>query len=368
MRLGKNYLPCIRWKQGEYLALEKLSLLARNYIMPLFEVAEIGFDFENRKESKSIDEHLNSFAKRVKGKWGTDECFIDLPFISSTERMMNGDHPVTFIFNNLRLKGVNALPVVGIKQDMSHRKAIYNTLKIDNRGICIRVSLEEATEPDFNENLEKLIHDINMRPENCDFILDLKAPPNFEPLIGFANLIESIVRDIPNLNSWRSFGILGTSFPTSLSGIKHGISFLPRNEWLLYKELVQNLQNSDLRIPTFGDYVINHPDVIYMDMRLIKPKANIRYSLDESWLIARGENVRDYGLGQHKELCNLIIKHPEYYGASFSAADKYIHECAQGNASTGNLTTWRWVGTNHHLELVARDAANFAASLGIPLQ
>lgn len=359
MKTGKIYIPCLRWKQGEYLALERLSSEARNCIMPLFEVAEIGFDFETRKENKSIDKHLSLFAKRVKEKWGTEDCFVDLRLINTTTRMSNGEHPVTFTFNDLRLKGINATPVIGIKQDADYRSSVNKAIKLDNRGLCIRVNLEEVLETDFIKELEKLNYEINIKPENCDFILDLESPPNYEPITGFENLIRSIIKDLPHLNNWRSFGVIGTSFPSSLSGVKPGISFLPRNEWLLYKELVRNLRKTNIRIPIFGDYVINHPEVSNIDMRFMKPKANVRYTLSSSWLIARGANVRDYG--EHKQLCNLIITDREFYGTSFSSADKYIFDCAQGNASTGNPTTWRWVGTNHHLEVVARDAANLAA-------
>ncbi|MDK1081189.1 MAG: beta family protein [Anaerolineae bacterium] len=360
--LGKSYIPCLRWKKGEYLAIEQLSSLAHNYILPLIEVAEIGFDFEKRKENKSIDEHLNLFAKRIKGKWGTDKCFIDPRIINSTVRMKNGDHPVTYIFNDLRAYDINALPVAGVDRDAKYLNAVHEIIEADKRGLCIRIGLEEATEPNFLRNLDDLIHGISIKLENCDFVLDLGAPPNFEPITEFANLIETVIKDLPHLNYWRSFGILGTSFPSSLGGIKSGVSLLPRKEWILYKELVQSLQKSNVRIPSFGDYVINHPDVVYLDMRIIKPKANVRYTLGDCWLLARGKNVRDFGLGQHKDLCNLIINHHEFYGASFSTADKYIQDCAQGNVSTGNLTTWRRIGTNHHIELVARDAANLAAS------
>lgn len=360
MRLGKSYVSCLRWKKGEYLALERLSSEARNHLMPLFDIAEIGFDFETRKESKSIDEHLSSFAKRVREKWGRDECFIDLRLISTSTLMANGEHPLTFIFNDLRLKGVNAIPVTGIKQDANFRNAVCGAIKSDDRGLCIRVSIEEATESNLLGKLENLIREINIKPENCDFILDLGAPPNFEPISGFANLIESVFINLPYLNNWRSLGMLGTSFPPSLSGVRSGISFLPRNEWLLYKELVKILKKSNMRIPTFGDYVINHPEVANIDPRFMKPKANVRYTLGESWLIARGENVRDSG--EHKGLCKLVIKNRGFYGTSFSVADKYIDDCARGKVPTGNPTTWRWVGTNHHLEVVARDAANLAAS------
>lgn len=361
MMVGKSYIPCLRWKQGEYLAIEHLSSTVRNLIIPLFEVSEIGFDFETGKDNKSIDEHLTPFAKKVKTKWGTFECFIDLRHINATERMMNGEDPISFVFNDLRSKYVNAIPVIGIGYASCYRNAIYDAIKLDKRGLCIRASLDEATAPNFIENLEKLNNEMHLSSQYCDFILDLGAP-NFEPITGFASLIESIIKDLPYLNSWRSFGIIGTSFPSSLSGIASGVTFLPRNEWLLYKELIQNLKKSGIRIPTFGDYVINHPEISNVDMRIMKPKANIRYALKDKWLIARGENVRDYGYGQHRHLCKLVAADRRFYGPSFSDADAYINACAQGLAKTGNLTTWRWVGTNHHLEVVGRDAANLVAS------
>ena len=362
MMMGKIYVPCLRFKQGEYLALKKLSVEAKNYIMPLLEVAEIGFDFENQTESKTIDEHLKKLAKRVKENWGIDECFVDLRLIDGNERMVSGEHPVIFTFNDLRLKNVNAIPVIGLDADTSFRKAVTQTIKFDGRGLCIRTNLDETSGSNFAEMLENLISELHINPENCDFILDLNAPPNFEPLNTFANLLQYIIADLPHLNEWRSFGIIGTSFPPSLSGINSGVSYLPRNEWFLYKELVKKLKELGMRIPTFGDYVINNPEILKMDMRLIKPKANIRYALDDRWLIARGETIRDHGLGQYKKLCGLIIASQDFYGASFSIDDKYIYDCAKGVVSTGNPTTWRRVGTNHHLEVVARAVANFAGS------
>ena len=361
MRMGKIYSPCLRFKQGEYQALKKLSTVAKNLILPLIEVPEKGFDFATNTVSKSIDKHLAPFAKRVKDNWGFEECFVDLRLIDGNERMASGEHPVLFTFTDLRLKNVNAIPVIGLETDKDFRDAIYQTIKSDRRGLCIRATLDQAEETNFKEYLDGLVSELHIKPDDCDFILDLNSPPNFEPLIGFANLLQYVITDLPHLSKWRSFGIIGTSFPPSLSGINSGLSYLPRNEWLLYKEIVKNLKKSSIRIPTFGDYAINNSEVINIDMRLVKPKANIRYALDDRWLIVRGTNVRDFSYGQYKNLCGLVTGFQGFYGASFSNSDQYIYDCARGVASTGNLTTWHWVGTNHHLEVVARDVANFSA-------
>ena len=137
---------------------------------------------------------------------------------------------------------------------------------------------------------------------------------------------------------------------------------VPRNEWLLYKLLRTKLGNIDTRIPTFGDYVINHPEVLQIDMRLVKPTATIRYTIDDAWLIIKGPNVRDYGYGQYLDHCKTLTSDPRFLGSIFSKADQYISDCAAGRAKTGNLSTWRWIGTNHHLEKVALDVANLFAA------
>jgi hypothetical protein len=79
-------------------------------------------------------------------------------------------------------------------------------------------------------------------------------------------------------------------------------------------------------------------------------------------LIAKGKNVRDYGFSQFRDLCRLILTSEEFEGSAYSLGDQYIEECASGAGSTGNLTTWRWVGTNHHLAKVVRDVSSLSAT------
>ena len=61
-----NYVPCLRWKQGEYQALLRLSPSTKGCITPLIEVPEIGWDFELGREAKTIDGHLLSIRTLTK--------------------------------------------------------------------------------------------------------------------------------------------------------------------------------------------------------------------------------------------------------------------------------------------------------------
>jgi hypothetical protein len=186
--------------------------------------------------------------------------------------------------------------------------------------------------------------------------------PNFEPVAGFAGAVEKIVRRLPHLSRWRTFTIIGTSFPRSMAEVKRNPEVIPRSEWLLYKNLIGRLVGIGVRLPTFGDYAVNHPSVPELDWRLTKPFATIRYTIDDAWLIIKGRNVRDYKFEQYRGLCRALIASGYYLGAQFSHGDCHIANCARRLVSTGNLTTWRWVGTNHHLQKVTQDISSFFSS------
>jgi len=351
-----QYIPCLRWKQGEYQALSRLSLNTKHILKPLIEIPEIGYDFEKCCDSKTIDEHLAKMAHRIEANWGYDPCFVDMHLIESSERMKSGQHPLTFIFDELRSKDIMAVPVVDLKQDSDCQNALSETVEIDRRGMCARINIEELAKSDFNNTLDVLLHKYRIGTDECDFT------PNFIPIDGFVNLLAVLINRLPYLDQWRSFALIGTSFPRSMAEVPRGLSIRRRNEWLLYTSLIRSLRDSSTRIPTFGDYGINHPDIIRLDMRHVKPNASVRYTIDDAYLIVKGLNVRDHKFQQYRDLCGEVVMSKHYCGEEFSEGDKYINDCAHGAASTGRLTTWRWVGTNHHLEKVARDISSLSVS------
>jgi len=361
-----HYVPCLRWKQGEYLAVFQLPPTTRRMFTPLIEIPGLGWDFEDEKEKKTIDELLTDFAlKKIYKKWGSSPCFVDLNLIPSSKRMKNSIHPVRFIFDELRWLGCQSIPVTGLFRDGEYQREIKAASATDQRGVCLRITIEQAAKNSFKGELNSLLSMLGIRASDSDFILDLGAPTNFRPLDGFSKAIQAIVSKLPYLNGWRTFTILGTSFPKTMGGIRKGGEIVPRYEWKLYNILVDDLKKAGIRLPAFGDYAINHPKVLEKDMRPLKPSATIRYTIDDSWYIVKGENVRDKKFGkfkQYRDLSRKFIDSKYYYGPAFSWGDNFVQECASGRGKTGNLSTWRQVGTNHHIVKVIQDIASFYAS------
>ena len=345
------YSPCLRWKLGEYQAVNNLKENTASCLLPLIEVPEMGYDFEIQKQSKTIDEHIESFAKKVNKKWGKSNCMIDLRHVSSSEKLNNGQHPATHIFDELNKLIVIAVPVVTLESAF-HDK-YRDIVNFSQNGLCIRSSIDDIDNPDFSDKIINLANYYKISLEELDLIIDL-GYPNFDPIKDFAIVVSNLIKSVQNLNSYRNFFLLGTSFPQSMAGIQRGVSIISRNEWHLYREIYKMLQHDGIRIPIYGDYAINHPKLIQLDMRLIQPSASLRYTLEESWIIVKGTSVRKDKFHQYRKMCSLITDSNNFYGRDFSEGDEYIYKCAKENVSTGNLTVWRRVGTNHHIELVSQ--------------
>lgn len=356
-----HYVPCLRWKQGEYQAVSRLPVTTKGGFTPLIEVPEIGWDFERSRRAKTIDEHVAPFAKRVHKKWGTQACFVDLGILAPDEYLKTRVHPLCFVFDELRAMECVAIPVTELGRGEVFQREVKKVLGTDQRGLCLRITIEQAAKNSVGVEVDALLSVLRTSPQDCDLVLDLGAP-NFVPLDSFSRTIQAIVRRLPHLYEWRTFAVIGTSFPETMGNIGTGVEIVPRYEWQLYKLLVDCFNEADIRLPTFGDYAIAHPQVLALDMRLVRPSATIRYTIEDGWYIVKGKNVRDCGFEQYRELSSSVVNSRDYYGPTFSWGDDYILKCAEGIGKTGNLSMWRQVGTNHHITVVTGDIASFYAS------
>ena len=70
MIMPTDYVPLLRWRMGEYQALERLDPGLKAGVVPLIEVLPPDYDFELRKPKKGIGEQLAPFAKQLKKRWG----------------------------------------------------------------------------------------------------------------------------------------------------------------------------------------------------------------------------------------------------------------------------------------------------------
>ena len=352
----RHYVPILKWKMGEYQALSRLSPAAKDGLTPLLEIPPVGFDFETGKHKESADDHLGDFGRRLKSKWQARRCFVDLKYLPPATRLAGGRHYVEAVFETARTEGCSAVPVVSFGNDAAFLAAVGAVAGIDRRGVCFRVGLADFDRPLLAPDIDNLLRPLAASAGDVDLIIDM-ATPNYLPIAAYVRTMTALLSMVPMLNRWRTVTIAGTSYPQSVAGIASPFQIVSRLEWQAYKAFVAGLP-SGARIPTFGDYAVAHPDLVELDMRMIKPFAKLRYTIDDNWHIARGTPVRTHGFGQYRQICDTLTKRPYFSGPAYSAADAYIDDCANGRVPTGNLSTWVWVSTNRHLTKVVGDLAS----------
>jgi len=353
------YMPILKWRQGEYLALDQLENRVKDKVLPLIEIPPIEWDFENKTHAKSIDEHLEPFSRRLEKKWKSRTACIDLNYIDSTIHMKNGIHPMIYVFDNARKVNKYVIPVTGLVRNDSYQKATKMILGIDKNGVCIRLEFSDLVRPGLQMNFVSLLNFFEIKLIDVDLVLDLKAP-NFEPMDGFVDAVQNALKELPQIEQVRSFTIASTNFPDSMGNLSQGVNFVDRLEWEFYLEYCSRLKANE-RSPEFGDYCVAHPKLLRLDMRTISPSASLRYTLDDEWWLYKGKSVKRNGFGQYKSICQNLVGSSYYLGEQFSVGDKYIKECSVGTMSTGNLTVWRRVATNHHITKVVNDCASLPA-------
>lgn len=356
------YSPALKAKMGELLALEELTPEVKNQVLPLLEVPGIDWDYNTDQPAKPLQKHLESVISSIEKRW-TLPFFIDFSSslqVSAAEKETDALTAFDAIAKD-RIK--NYIPVIDF--DRSTLATYRETLQIihnrSDSGICLRIKYADLEDVVEESVFEEFISSLAIPMSDIDLILDFGSINSYESDKTLYLATRLVLSSIPSLQSWRNIIILSSSFPFTLSSVdKNSRQKMPRREWLSWKKLYEKKERI-ARLPIFGDYSISHPELVEIDPRVMNMSAAIRYSTPIDWLILKGESVKIKGFAQFPQLSEFLTSLPEFSGASFSAGDSEIAKYADGsNPKTGNATTWRKIGNNHHFTLVVNEISSLS--------
>lgn len=354
--VGLNcYVPVLLTKRGERFALRDLTGPARASMTPLFVIEPIAWDYEKEEDAKTIDEHLGSKPQDLVDSWGVGPAFVDLPFTDDTP-MGTGLHPIAWITDAARALGLPLVPVVSIGRSPAYRTAVADVVARDGDGACIRLAVDEWPSVRGTE-LRDLMSDLGIGPDEVDLVLDLG-----EDVGVSVSLSETAMRTelaaLPFSHDWRSLVVTGAGLPKTMPQGR-GVHVLERYDWSLYQRLA--IHAPPVRMPTFGDYAIAHPDP-FLDVNpaYMSLAATIRYTASDDWLVSKGDlfkgsGGRGIGGAAVPPVAAALMAHPEFMNGHCSG-DDWI-DAATNGGPTGNSETWRRQATHHHLELVPSQLA-----------
>lgn len=324
------YVPIVKWKQGEQGALKELDDCIKDKIIPLIEITP---DFNEKK----FETTLNNWVNRYFYFDMFPECYEnDNNIYFETLKKCDSDF---------------VIPVLVIDDSDDVIKNAYNYSK---NGVAFRITSNNAEDLDYL--LENIIEKYD--PSNIDLIIDMKSITNKN--ISEKNIVlKSMLSDIPQINSFRNIILASSSFPETLTDIKkYKPELIDRLEFDLWIKSRKFNRKYDINI-IFSDYCINHPS-FFEYIPGMSPSFNIRYTTDNSYLILKGDTIKKGGLDPENiiKLCDEVIKSGYYKGDTFSWGDSYIATRCDHSDNCGNLSTWRKVGTNHHITLVVDQLSN----------
>ena len=355
----KHYVPILKGKEGEFRALSTLAPVSKRILTPLIDIPRRDINPDTQQPNKLLESYLSKKANRIYSCWGsTRPIFVDLFDLALDLRMKNGDHFISYMFEHLRQNNVQAIPTTGLDRDDQYQIAIRDVISKDGRGGCIRLLAEDIEDPATTvRDLSDLLQFIRITQEGVHLILYFRSLPDGSEHRA-ADLTIDFMGTLPFVDALNTISVAASGFPENLAKINpYSIYRIPRTEWRLRQILISQ-RNRLPRLPAYGDYGICHPDILDFDPRIHTPSAAIRYTTDLNWIILKAGSLKRYGFHQFHQLAGSLIGNPEYSGAHYSWGDEFIDDCANNMAGTGNLTTWRQVGTSHHLTLVGEQISN----------
>lgn len=346
----KHYVPVLRWKQGEYGALKALTENETSMITPLIEILPKSFKSLRRGEKEIEPNEIEIIVDQIEENWGEKEFFIDLHLINPNILTTTKKHPFSTFRKCMTTKNLAAIPVTGLKRDADYTSAALQFLVNGKRRLALRLSPTDVLNPAIASQIREFLDLSEIIPSEIDLLVDLQ-------IVNAKSNFSRIVETLPYLSKWRTFTIIQGSFPKDLSKLmKPGEYFIPRYDWTNWTDQVSNTTLD--RLPSFGDYAIQHP--IYSEPpTMANYSASIRYTSEKDWLIMRGEGVRNVnsaGTEQWPANAEILCQKDEFCGESYSFGDLYIYskQMSKKPKTTGSAMTWIRAGLNHHLVFVSR--------------
>ena len=354
----KHYVPVLRWKKAEQEAMRRLFEHEKLQLTPLLEIpARRPFpkkDAPPPKRPKVKGDWMVEIGASLVRSWGTlRPAFAEIcPEVTDPDPLGGIAWHTEHLFTVARDRKVKLIPVVRLAFDPSRRNAIKRIVVQDQHGVCIRLSRSDLSRATLDHELSELLQTLSVNPEQVDLVVDLHIVDDG----GFDLLL--ICGQVPYLQQWRTFTVVGGAFPSGLAKSPYGLNSFGRSEWRAWSEQVQRVLP---RKPAYGDYTTVHP-VPFDPNKHPTPCANIRYTTELAWMVYKGlplvaKDAKPTDPSRHEQypaIAFLMEEHEFYAGDSFSFGDQYLHsmaeKCRGGDLSSpGTPTTWLTAAINHHL-------------------
>lgn len=345
-RLGGGwvaYVPILKGKAGEFLALGHASRQARAQMRPVMEIVP---DLELRDVLETFCEH--AMENVPAGMVLTVDCGA-LPFV----RVLEGDAggPVLRVCESLLRRGVAMRPVFRCTDPGEVLAEVAGAAAAHQQGACLRFSAaaDLCDVVPGSRHMRELLGTVQLAPEEVDLLIDagpVRAARTRESLAeGIVGILDSLSRW-----RWRNVCVAAGAFPVNLTGFRRGVATpVVREDASLWRQVVERRRGPH---PDFGDFGVTYPRMVPRSRGT--PDPNMRYTAGAEWQVFVYPRLRP-GNDDFFVLSQDLVSSPFWpaQGAATSWGDARLAECAQRKRpKAGGGTEWRAWATSHHLAVV----------------
>ena len=220
-------------------------------------------------------------------------------------------------------------------------------------GLALRLTRADFEAGPVEPRIKAFVGRHALQKGSTDIILDMGSVEQMIPQ-GILNMSLKFVGDMPSVRAWRSLTLVSSAFPKSMRVVQKNSSFeAGRSEWVSWRDLLHGMRAHLPRLPTFGDFAIQHPLGVDFNGKLMNVSATIRYALEDSWLLVKGESVDVVPPSvQFPSLARRIVI-GEHAGQFSTAAHckgcEGLARAAGGAPRYGAPEAWRKLGNIHHI-------------------
>lgn len=348
----RSYVPLLKAKEGETIALAELHSATRDLIMPFFDISR-----PNNVTPDHISSHIQKATLNIARRWGQRRpVYIDTFDLEPNARCTDGTHPIERFARSLISYGIETYPTVGLDRDKDHIDAVSKLLQdqIANR-ICIRLIYADGdlADPEFLVGqVAQALGQVGCEAESSDIVIDLRGIVDTALPRTKSDVFEAIAA-LQSAESAASIILAGTSFPNNLGIVpKDGTQKIDRHELSIWAETLAARSTESLI--RFGDYGIVYPE--FTEQFVGKHRnAKVRYAHGQAWTVYRGHSLAHTpAVSQYPVLCSNLVDDECFASSNESWGDRSIVRCARELEVPRDPTRWVAIDTNRHIEATGR--------------
>ena len=343
------YTPVLKARMGELTALGWTQPVTRQHLLPLLQIepGTTDEDYGRPVGKKAIDKAMARLRP-----WAGQELLLDVGLLDTEVALEDGAGIIGYAVSEALDHGMPATPVLRLDDGPRARRDARAAHAHLRTGVAIRLSEADMDQDpeDLGDALNSALRDLTVQPSDVDLVLDLGCVIGDLAVRTFSRLVPEVLRDLPAADEWRHVIVAAGAFPADLSDIgAWEVGELPRWDAALF-DRVQGRRRLPCEL-VFGDYAVTNPVAASAAYR---SAPNLRYAVADRWLFLKGRLNDPRGHDQFYEVCERIAEHPEFVGAALGTADARIASPRANGNGPGNATTWRAIGTAHHLDYVVQ--------------